>query len=80
MPSRSSAVLQPNGPGPLFVYQDGRPLSRVDLVAAVREALAWMCRISMAIVFGLEPLPPQPRLATQTPSFSPWVAGSHLHS
>ena len=32
--------VRPSGPGPLFVYQDGRPLSRVDLVAAVRQALA----------------------------------------
>ena len=41
---------------------------------------AWMCHVSMAIVFGLELLLPQPRLASQTPSFSPWVAGSRLHS
>ena len=32
--------VRPSGPGPLFMYQDGRPLSRVDLVAAVRQALA----------------------------------------
>ena len=32
--------VQPSGPGPLFMYQDGHPLSRVDLVAAVRQALA----------------------------------------
>ena len=27
-------------PGPLFTYQNGRPLSRADLVAAIRQALA----------------------------------------
>ena len=32
--------VRPSGPGPLFMYQDGRPLSRVDLVAAVHQALA----------------------------------------
>ena len=32
--------VRPSGPGPLFMYQDGHPLSRVDLVAAVRQALA----------------------------------------
>ena len=32
--------VRPSGPGPLFMYQDGRPLSWVDLVAAVRQALA----------------------------------------
>ena len=42
--------------------------------------MAWMCCVSMAIVFRLEPLPPQPRLASQTPLFSPWVVGSRPHS
>ena len=32
--------VRPNRPDPLFMYQDGRPLSRVDLVAAVHQALA----------------------------------------
>ena len=32
--------VRPSRPGPLFTYQDGRPLSRADLVAAVRQALA----------------------------------------
>ena len=32
--------VRPNRPDPLFMYQDGRPLSWVDLVAAVHQALA----------------------------------------
>ena len=32
--------VRPSRPGPLFIYQDGRPLSQADLVAAVRQALA----------------------------------------
>ena len=30
--------VRPSEPGSLFMYQDGCPLSRVDLVAAVRQA------------------------------------------
>ena len=32
--------VRPNRPGPLFMYQDGRPLSQVDLVAAICQVLA----------------------------------------
>ena len=32
--------VRPSRPGPLFMYQDGRPLSQVDLVATVHQALA----------------------------------------
>ena len=32
--------VRPSGQGPLFMYQDGRPLPRIDFVAAVRQALA----------------------------------------
>ena len=32
--------VRPSRPGPLFTYQDGRPLSRANLVAAIRQALA----------------------------------------
>ena len=72
-----------SGPGPLFMYQDGCPLSQIDLVAAVCQALAAdgldVSRFNgHSFWFGL--LPPQPRLASQTPSFSPWVAESRLHS
>ena len=45
-----------------------------------RLQMALMCHISMAIVSGLEPLPPWPRLVSQTPSFSFWVTGSPPHS
>ena len=33
-------ALRPRGNGPLFVHQDGSPLTRTLLVASVREALA----------------------------------------
>ena len=77
--------VRPNRPSPLFMYQDGRPLSWVDLIWWQHFVKPWlqmalMCHVSMAIVFGLELLPLQPRLASQTLSFSPWVAGSRLHS
>ena len=32
-------VLRGNGPGPLFIFQDGSPLTRTALVQAVRDAL-----------------------------------------
>ena len=35
----SYLAARPSAPGPLFVFQDGRPLSRPKLVAAVRQAL-----------------------------------------
>ena len=50
----SHLSVQPNRPGPLFMYQDGCPLSRVDLVAVACQALALMCHVSMAIVFELK--------------------------
>ena len=45
-----------------------------------RLQMVLMCHISMAIVFGLELLPPWPRLVSQTPSFFFWVTGSPPHS
>ena len=33
-------AVRPNGPGPLFIHEDGSPLSRFHLVQAVRAALA----------------------------------------
>ena len=36
----SYLLVRPNRPGPLFMYQDGHPLSQVDLVAAVHQTLA----------------------------------------
>ena len=72
--------VRPNRPGPLFMYQDDCPLSQVDLVAEVHQTLAadaLMCHVSMAIVFGLEPLPPQPRVASD--SVSRLLEVVHIH-
>ena len=33
-------AMRPSSPGPLFIFEDGRPLSRVHLVAAIRQGLA----------------------------------------
>ena len=33
-------AVRPNAPGPLFVFEDGTPLSRVQLVAHLREVLS----------------------------------------
>ena len=70
----SYLAARPSSPGPLFVFQDGRPLSRPKLVAAVRQAL----RLSggthhdiVAIAFELGLLPLPPRLAYRTPLFRP---------
>ena len=72
--------VRPSRPGPLFIYQDGRPQSQADLEEAVHQALAAEGFVSTATVLGLGLLPRQPRLASRTRSFRPWVAGSHRHS
>ena len=43
-------AIRPDGPGPLFIYKDGTPLSRSRLVQAVRSALTSIGTIDLSPV------------------------------
>ena len=72
--------VRPSRPGPLFTYQDGRPLTWWQRSVKPWRPKALTCRVLTATVLGLGLLPRRPRLASRTQSFRPWVAGSHWHS
>ena len=45
-------AIRPDGPGPLFIYEDGTPLSRSRLVQAVRSALTSIGTIDLSRYTG----------------------------
>ena len=74
-------AIRPSSPGPLFVFQDGTPLSRTQLDSHLKEALSCIGETTANYSgHSLVRQPQQQGLALVIPSFKHWEGGDQVPS